>query len=122
MAGQGAEDAANGPRGAAISNLVVRIVSEYTGRGPTRARTYISDNLVCVVLEDTLTKGERSLVRDGLADQVLDMRKSFQKTMRGELVRGIEELTGRRVIAFMSDNHMDPDMAMEAFILTPDGD
>ena len=49
------------------------------------------------------------------------MRKSFQKTMRSELVRGIEEITGRRVIAFMSDNHMDPDMAMEAFLLAPDG-
>ena len=121
MPGQEVEDAATGPRGAAISNFVVRVVSEYTGRGPTRARTYLSDNLVCVVLEDTLTKGERSLVRDGLADQVLDMRKSFQKTMRSELVRGIEEITGRRVIAFMSDNHMDPDIAMEAFILAPDG-
>jgi uncharacterized protein YbcI len=122
MPGQEAEDAAIGPRGAAISNFVVRVVSEYTGRGPTRARTYISDNLVCVVLEDTLTKGERSLLRDGLGDQVLDMRKSFQKTMRGELVRGIEEITGRRVVAFFSDNHMDPDTAMEAFLLAPDGD
>jgi uncharacterized protein YbcI len=122
MPGQETEDAALGPRGAAIANLVVRVVSEYTGRGPTRARTHLSGNLVCVVLEDTLTKGERSLVRDGLADQVLDMRKSFQKTMRGELVSGIEELTGRRVIAFMSDNHLDPDMGMEAFILAPDGD
>ena len=122
MPGQEAEDAASGPRGAAISNLVVRVVSDYTGRGPTRARTHISDNLVCVVLEDTLTKGERSLVRDGRADEVLDMRKAFQQTMRGELVRGIEEITGRRVIAFMSGNHMDPDMAMEAFILARDGD
>ena len=122
MPGQEAEGAAIGPRGAAISNFVVRVVSEYTGRGPTRARAHISDNLVCVVLEDTLTKGERSLVRDGLADQVLDMRKSFQKTMRSELVRGIEEITGRRVVAFFSDNHMDPDTAMEAFLLAPDGD
>ena len=122
MPGQEAEDAASGPRGAAISNFVVRVVSDYTGRGPTRARTHISDNLVCVVLEDTLTKGERSLVRDGRADEVLDMRKAFQQTMRGELVRGIEEITGRRVIAFMSGNHMDPDMAMEAFILARDGD
>ena len=122
MPGQEAEDAAVGPVGAAIANLVVRVVSEYTGRGPTRARSHISGNLVCVVLEDTLTKGERSLVRDGLGEQVHDMRKAFQMTMRGELVTGIEEITGRRVIAFMSDNHMDPDIAMEAFILAPDGD
>ena len=51
-----------GPRSAAISNMVVRLVSAYTGRGPTNARTHISEDLVTVVLRDTLTKGERSLV------------------------------------------------------------
>jgi uncharacterized protein YbcI len=50
------------------------------------------------------------------------LRKAFQGAMRGELVRGIEEITGRRVVAFFSDNHMDPDTAMEAFLLAPDGD
>jgi len=62
--------------------MVVRIVSEYTGRGPTQARTRISEDLVTVILKDTLTKGERSLVRDGRASLVLDMRKAFQNMMR----------------------------------------
>jgi uncharacterized protein YbcI len=112
-------DLPQGPRSAAISNMVVRLVSEYTGRGPTRARTHISDDLVTVVLKDTLTKGERSLVRDGRESLVLDMRKAFQNTMRDDLVAGVEAIIGRRVVAFMSDNHIDPDFAVESFVLEP---
>jgi uncharacterized protein YbcI len=109
-----------GSKGAAVSNMVVRTLSEYTGRGPTRARTYINDDLVTVVLQDTLTKGERSLVGDDLEDLVLTMRKAFQSTMRTELVAGVEEILGRKVNAFMSDNHIDPDVAVEIFLLAPD--
>jgi uncharacterized protein YbcI len=106
-------------KSAAISNLVVRALSEYTGRGPTKARTYMSDDIVTVVLQDTLTKGERSLVADGLENLVLNARKAFQRTMRDDLVSGVEEILGRRVTAFMSDNHIDPDMAVEVFVLAP---
>jgi uncharacterized protein YbcI len=110
-----------GLKGAAISNMVVRTLSEYTGRGPTRARTYLHDDVVTVVLQDTLTKGERSLVDDGLEELVLTMRKAFQTTMRDDLVSGVEEILGRTVAAFLSDNHLDPDVAVETFVLAPVG-
>jgi uncharacterized protein YbcI len=113
------ESPSGGSTTAAISNLIVRLLSEYTGRGPTRARTYINSDLISVVLADTLTKGERSLIRDGEATRVLDMRKAFQRTMRTDLVAGVEAITGRTVIAFLSDNHIDPDFAVETFILAP---
>ena len=106
-----------GALAAAISNHVVRLMSEYTGRGPTKARTYINDDLVSVMLAETLTKGERSLVAAGESARVLDMRKAFQGTMRADLVAGVEELTGRKVIAFFSDNHIEPDLALESFVL-----
>jgi uncharacterized protein YbcI len=106
-------------RASAISNHVVRTMSEYTGRGPTRARTHITSDVVTVVLQDTLTKGERSLVGDGLHDLVLTMRKAYQSTMRLDLVRGIEDILGRTVRAFLSDNHIDPDVAVEVFVLAP---
>jgi uncharacterized protein YbcI len=108
-----------GPRAAAISNMVVRLVREYTGRGPPQASTHISEDLVSVVLKDTLTQGERSLVRDGREALVLSIRKAFQDTMREDFVAGIEALTGREVAAFMSDNHIDPDVAVESFVLKP---
>ena len=109
-------------RTASISNHVVRVMSEYTGRGPTKARTSIDGDLVSVLMRNTLTKGERSLVEDGRAQLVLDTRKAFQMTMREDLVAGIERIMGRRVIAFLSDNHIDPDFAVEAFVLAPAAD
>lgn len=69
------------------------------------------------MLRDTLTKGERSLVRDGLADMVLATRKAYQGTMRADLVAAVEEITGRTVSAFLSDNHIDPDLAVEMFVM-----
>jgi uncharacterized protein YbcI len=109
-----------GSRAAAISNRTVRLLNEYTGRGPTKARTYINDDLVSVVLQDTLTKGERSLVNDGESELVLETRKAFQRTMRNELVSIVEDVLGRRVIAFLSDNHLEPDVAIESFVLAPE--
>ena len=111
-----------GPHGLAISNLVVRLLSEYTGRGPTKARTHFSDNLITVVVQDLLTKGERSLIRDGKADLVLETRRAYQLTMRDDYTAGIEEITGRVVIAFLSANHLDPDIAIESFMLAPQDD
>ncbi len=113
------EEPSNGARAAAISNLLVRLLAEYTGRGPTRARTYIHEDLVSVVLQDTLTKGERSLVRDGRAALVLSTRKAYQETMRDDMVEGVEKIMGRKVLAFLSDNHMEPDVAVESFVLFP---
>ena len=106
----------------AISNDVVRLLSEYTGRGPTKARTHFNDNLITVVVQNLLTKGELSLVRDGKADLVLETRRAYQLTMRDDFTAGIEEITGRQVIAFLSANHIDPDIAIESFMLAPQND
>lgn len=111
------EHGTTGGTAAAISNLTVRLLSEYAGRGPTKARTHMSDDLVVVVLHDTLTRGERSLVRDGEVERVLSTRQAYQRTMRQELTQGVADLTGREVVAFMSGNHVDPDMGVEVFIL-----
>ncbi|HEX3511070.1 MAG TPA: DUF2294 domain-containing protein [Solirubrobacteraceae bacterium] len=106
-----------GERALEISNLIVKLVSEYTGRGPTRARTYLNDDLVTVVLRDALTKGEQSLVSDGKSDLVLQVRLAFQQTMKEAIVSGVERITGRKVVAFLSANHIEPDIAIESFVL-----
>ena len=100
-----------------ISNLVVGLMSSYTGRGPTRARTSIDENLISVVLRETLTRGDRSLVSDQRTQLVLETRKAYQDAMRAEMVAGVEQICGRKVIAFLSDNHLDPDIAIESFVL-----
>jgi uncharacterized protein YbcI len=106
-----------GELSAAISNAVVHVLADYTGRGPTKAQTTISDHMVVVLLQDTLTKGERALVRTGRSDKVTDLRSEFQDAMSDDLVGAVERLTGRGVTAFMSANHIDPDLGVELFVL-----
>ena len=108
-----------GQLSAAISNAVVQSTRDYTGRGPTKARTTIGTNIVVTTVEDTLTKGERSLADSGKGDMVTDIRRCFQITMRDDLVSRVEGLMGRKVVAFMSDNHIEPDIGVEIFILEP---
>lgn len=101
----------------ALSNALVGFLREYTGRGPTKARTSIRDNVVVVMLEQTLTKGEQVLVKKGRTEQVLVLRHEYQEAMREESSLKVAELTGRNVIAFMSANHVDPDLAAEIYVL-----
>jgi uncharacterized protein YbcI len=109
----------DGPLAAAITTKVVQVFGDHTGRGPTRGRTFINENLVSCLLRDTLTKPERSLVAAGEVDTVLQVRRRFQATMRDDLVAAVEDLTGREVAVFMSENHVDPDVALETFVLEP---
>lgn len=109
----------DGVLAAAISNAIVHELSRATGRGPTKAKTTLGANAVFVVLQDTLTRGERTLADAGEQEAILDLRRRWQKVMRVEMSRRIEELTKRKVIGFMSDNHIDPDLAVEVFVLEP---
>jgi uncharacterized protein YbcI len=104
-------------RAVKISNLVVQAFRAHTGRGPTKARTTFDLNLITVVLRDTLTNGERSLVAAGRTELVIEMRRAYQEMMREELIAGVEELSGRKVAALLSDTHLDPDIAVAAFVL-----
>jgi uncharacterized protein YbcI len=100
-----------------ISNLVVRLFSEYTGRGPNKARTIIRDNLVICVTHGNMTKGERRLVQEGEGAMVVSVRRKFQTTMQDDLIGGIELLTGRKVVSFLSDHNAETDHAAEVFVL-----
>ncbi|MDX6677517.1 MAG: hypothetical protein QOE31_1569 [Solirubrobacteraceae bacterium] len=114
-----AHPSSGGSKSAAISNMTVRLLSQYTGRGPTKARAFLNDDMVTVVLQDTLTKAERTLVEKDRSNLVLLTRSTFQDVMGDDLIAGIEEILGRSVIAFLSANHIDPDIAVETFILAP---
>jgi uncharacterized protein YbcI len=109
----------DGELAAAISNSVVKALARTTGRGPTKAKTTLGDNGVFVVLQDSLTRGERTLADAGEGAAVLDLRRRWQRVMEADVSREIEMLTGRRVIGFMSDNHIDPDLGVEVFVLEP---
>jgi uncharacterized protein YbcI len=111
------DDLVGGKLSAAISNAIVRLYRDYLGRGPTRARTSIRDDLIVVVMEDTLTKAERTLVAGGEEQEVMRTRASFQRTMKQDMIAAVEQLAKRNVTASMSANHIDPDLACEIFVL-----
>jgi uncharacterized protein YbcI len=75
---------------------------------------------VVVMPQETMLKAERSLIEDDKAEPVAQMRRSFQQTMRADMSAAVEELTGREVIAFMSDSHLEPDYSAEVFVLAPE--
>ena len=99
-----------GALAAAISTSMVSLLHRYTGRGPTRARTTIDENVIVCVLGATLTKGEQSLVQGGDQEVVLESRRAFQRLMQDDAIASLQELCGRRVVAFISGNHIEPDL------------
>src|SRR3954468_23013904 len=114
-----AREHSSGELSAAISNTVVRALARTTGRGPTKAKTTLGENGVFVVLQDSLTVGEQTLSQAGQGQAVLDLRRRWQAVMEADVSREVEARTGRKVVGFMSDNHIDPDLAVEVFVLEP---
>ena len=104
---------------AKIATSAVQVLHDFTGRGPTRAKTTINEGLVTILLADTLTTGERTLLNHGHGARVLQVRHDYQSAMRDQLVGIVERELDREVIAFMSQNHIDPDLAIEVFVLKP---
>ncbi len=105
-----------------ISDAITRLFAVHTGHGATRAWTTLDENLVVCVLQNVLGKGERSLVQHGEQDAVLKTRSAYQDMIEDDAVRAVEEISGRSVSVFMSANHLDPDLAVEIFVLEPLGD
>jgi uncharacterized protein YbcI len=114
---EGLERPTGGELNAAVARAMVRFHRREMGRGPNKARAFYRDDIIIVVLEDLLTTAERSLVARGKHDAVMQLRAEFQNAIREDMVAVIEDLTGAKVRAFMSSNHLDPDMALEAFVL-----
>jgi uncharacterized protein YbcI len=107
----------NGSAQAEISRRLVQIMKEQTGRGPTRTRTTVSDDLVVCLMRAGFTTAERTLVSAGLEETVHHLRKGLQESAKRSMVAAVETVTGRAVTAFMSANHVDPDLTVEIFVL-----
>jgi uncharacterized protein YbcI len=101
-----------------ITNRIVALMREHYGRGPIKAKTYVLDNLiVCVLSDGGLTAIERTMIGGGEPERVLEMRRDFQRVMKVRYSEMIEELTGRNVLAFLSQAHVEPDLTIEMFLM-----
>ena len=103
---------------AAISTSIVRILRDHYGRGPMKAKTYVLDDLIVVVMRGSgFTALEQTIMDSGRPDRVVAMREEFQVTMQDRYKQTIKELTGRNVSAFLSQAHVEPDITVEMFFV-----
>ncbi len=105
---------------AAVTNGIVRLFRDYYGRGPTKAKSYLMDDrIIMCVLEESMTKVERTLADTGNGDKVREVRLTFQEAMADEFKRTVADAMGRDVIAYHSQLTLDPDIGFEFFVLAP---
>ena len=114
------EEHRSGTNLAAVSNGIVHLLRETYGRGPTKAKSYLNDNVLLVVLEDILTTMERTLLDDGKDALVRELRLTYQTAESNRFKGVVEDALGRRVLTYHSQVTFSPDMAFEIFVLDPD--
>jgi uncharacterized protein YbcI len=102
---------------ATISNEIVRLEAEYYGKGPTRAKTYIVEDLVIVVLGESFTRAEKTLAERGERDAIEHIRRRFQQQMAEDFTSVVEQATGRKVRVFLSETNIEHDVSVETFLL-----
>ncbi len=113
----GATRLGSGELNQAITSALVGIHSKYLGRGPESATTFYHGNVVVSLMRGVLTHAERTLNETNQGEAVNQMRHLFQETMEADFKDAVERLTGRAVVAFISGNNLDPDIAAEVFVL-----
>jgi uncharacterized protein YbcI len=105
---------------AEISRSMVLLYKDLYGKGPTKARTYLTGDLLVCLLEGGLLAGERTLRDAGRGDAVVIQRETVQEVLRDRFVQTIEQLTGREVVTFISGADLQSETNAELFVLKPE--
>jgi uncharacterized protein YbcI len=111
------EDGQNRRSAQAISNAIAKLQRDHYGRGPDCVRTLVGYDHIITFLENTFIPLERTLLEAGETDAVRETRLAFQRAMATRFSGTIEEITGRKVRAFLSQVSLDPDISVEVFVL-----
>jgi uncharacterized protein YbcI len=83
-----------------------------------KAKTYALDDIIVVVMRGSgFTALEQTIMDSGEPQRVVALREDFQRMMAARYKQVIEELTGRSVVAFLSQAHIEPDITMEIFFI-----
>jgi uncharacterized protein YbcI len=106
-----------GPLLAEVTNAVVHLHRTHYGKGPTRSKSYLMDDVLICVMRDIFTTVERTLVEAGEEGKVRETRLVFQDAMKDRFTEAVEQITGRRVLGFTSQVLVDPEIAIEVFVL-----
>ena len=101
---------------AEISKEIVQIHAHYYGRGPTKSKTFISDEAVLCLLGEIFTPSEAILVERGRFEEVRANRIAFQDAVEDMLREAVERISGRPVTSFLSQIS-EQGFASEVFVL-----
>jgi uncharacterized protein YbcI len=113
------ERLSGGALNAALANELGKLIADFTGRGATKSRAFVQQDVVICVLEEGATRAEQNLVAAGKAELVRIQRDALQRAMGPQLIAAVERLTGRRVHTFLSGSDESGSSAVEAFLLEP---
>jgi uncharacterized protein YbcI len=114
------EQLSGGALNAALANEIGKLVADFTGRGATKSRAFIHQDVVVCLLEDGATRAERTLVAAGRSELVRRQRDALQRAMEPQLVAAVERLTSRGVRTFFSGIDTEGTSSIEAFTLEPE--
>ena len=108
---------------AALSEAMVAMHQRYHGREPATAKSLMmGDDLLACVLGGVYTDVEKTLIELQRTTVVQETRSAFQEAMQQKFIDAVERLSGRHVLAFISNQHVGPDLEIELFVLAPEDD
>ena len=107
---------------AAVTAAMIELHQRYHHRQPVTAKTLLmGGDLLACVMGDVYTDVEKTMIELQRTTIVQETRSVFQYAMQQRFIDAVERLSGRRVLAFISNHHVGPDMEIELFLLEPDG-
>ena len=103
-----------------VTAAMVVLHERYHNRRPVTAKSRLmgGDVLVCV-MGGVYTEVEKTLIEIQRSAVVQETRSAFQQAMQHRFIDDVERLSGRRVLAFISNQHVGPDVEVEVFVLAP---
>ena len=105
-----------------VSRQIVQLHARLYGRGPTRAKTYITHDYLLSVLEEIFTPAERTLIAAGKGEHVQTTRMAFQDAVKESFVEIVEKTTDRPVRTLISQVDLETGVAIELFLFEPTTD
>lgn len=106
---------------AAVTDSMIALHRRYYHRAPMTAKTQmLGDDLLVCVLGGVYTDVEKTMIELRRTTVVQETRSRFHTAMQHKFIDEVERLSGRGVLAFLSNTHVGPDLEVELFVLTPD--
>lgn len=108
----------------AVTDAMVELHERYHHRTPATAKTLmLDDDVLAYVLGGVYTDVEKTMIELEHAAVVQNTRRAFQSAMQHKFIERVEKLSGQRVLAFIPNSHVGPDLEIGLFLLdTPTAD